>query len=237
MNKHTRLLCAAFAVLGVAAAGDVQGAPILDQTPTGPAAGFGLDDTLEWQQQVTDGIGGILAGVQLFTAPVADNLTVSIGLGPAPTGAFAFTKTEAISPPPGTFVDTSAAGIFLQPGETFVIDVSGGSGQGFFPVLVALIGSPPPYPGGDLFLIHDPDNGGNTTDYTTCTVLTTPRMPAANCTPGVSLLFATFITPESPVPEPGTLALLSGALIGFALIRRRRGRRADAIRLFDGDTL
>jgi hypothetical protein len=88
-----------------------------------------LNDTIaEWQQQVTDGIGGILAGIELYCAPgtTIDTATVSIGLGAVPyLGAFVFTTTATFGQA-GAFIDTSSADITLTPGEVFVIDVSSG---------------------------------------------------------------------------------------------------------------
>ena len=157
----------------------------------------GLNDPFEWQQQVTAGIGGTLAGIVLFTIDGSDTDFVQIGLGPAVfSGSYAF-STTAIIVPTGTFIDTSAAGIVLTPGETFVIDVSGGPG------CCNLSGSKVPYPGGDLYIFDD----GSWTDQTQSI--------------GVSMAFQTYV--GESVPEPGTLALLScGIILGLAWKARRR---------------
>jgi hypothetical protein len=143
-----------------------------------------LNDNLEWQQQVTAGRGGVLAGIDLFVSPNGF-FTVSIGLGSAFfNGPFAFTISTDLFGPDGVFIDTSAANIHLTPGETFVIDLSSADAD------FGLIGSATAYAGGDLFV-----NGGvyNDSDFTAATL-------------GDSLAFETFM--ESPIPEPGTFWLL-----------------------------
>ena len=84
----------------------------------------------------------------------------------------------------------------LNPGDFFVIDVSGGSG------CCNLDGSINPYPGGDLYL----DIGGNITDYTQLF--------------GISMAFQTYM--GSSVPEPGSLILLGSGVLGLAGVLRRR---------------
>ena len=127
---------------------------ILDQD--NPPNNLGLNDQLEWQQQVTTGLGGILSGITLYTQAGVDTDLVRIGVGSAPfTGNWAFEATVDINSA-GTFIDTSSANIALNPGEFFVIDVSGGPG------CCNLFGSATPYSGGDLYL----DIGGQFTNYT-----------------------------------------------------------------------
>lgn len=186
----------------LALAGTAQ-ASVVDQQNLN--TGGGLNTGLEWQQQVTDGIGGVLAGVVLYgTSYIYDTgndigATVSIGLGSGwYTGSFAFTTTATLTPG-GTFIDTSAANIVLTPGEAFVIDVSGGSGH----ALGSSSYPSPAYSGGDLY-----ENG---TDFT---------VSHAN---NDSLTFQTFIDASS-APEPGTMVLLGVGLFGLAWMRRRRAR-------------
>ena len=117
---------------------------------------LGLNDSLEWQQQITVGIGGQLAGITLYTNTTPDTDTVRIGVGPAPfTGAYSFTTTAHILNG-GTFIDASSANIFLNPGDLFTIDVLDGPG------CCNLAGSVIPYSGGDLYLY----NNGVFSDYT-----------------------------------------------------------------------
>jgi len=165
-------------------------ASVLDQN--NPPFIVGLNDSLEWQQQVTAGIGGSLAGITLYTNLGSDTDTVKIGVGPAFfTGTYSFMTTVTINQG-GTFIDTSAAGINLNPGDVFVIDVSGGPG------CCNLAGSATPYPGGDLYL----DIGGNIIKY------------------GDSMAFQTYM--GSSTPEPGSLILLGSGVLGLAGILHRK---------------
>src|ERR1041384_1642869 len=78
---------------------------ILDQDT--PPNNLGLNDQLEWQQQVTAGLGGILSGITLWTQSGIDTDLVRIGVGSAPlTGNWAFQTTVGIGSG-GTFIDTS----------------------------------------------------------------------------------------------------------------------------------
>jgi hypothetical protein len=156
---------------------------------------------------VTDGIGGVLAGVELFNeAGSTDSLTVSIGLGSGFfTGPFAFTTNAAIAGYGSTYIVTSAADIDLTPGETFVIDVLGVQPD---KPCCSLAGSPTAYAGGDLFLNLNGSIADYTADY------------------GYSMAFETFIEGSSvpEVPEPGTLAL-------FGCVQAPPVHRPDWLRL------
>lgn len=175
----------------------------------------GLATFVEFQQQVTDGIGGLLVGVDLYTAtsppdqdPAVPELdTVSIGVGPGFfAGAFSFT-TQAWIEPGGTYIDTSAAGIYLTPGEKFVIDVT----DPLEGTCCNLGGAYRVYPGGDLF-----EKQGS--------IITDPSI-----SPGISMAFDTFMDPnaappESGTPEPASILLIPAGL-GVLALRRKRNCR------------
>lgn len=166
---------------------------ILDQN--NPPGNVGLNDGLEWQQQVTAGLGGVLSGITLYTASGTDVDTVKIGVGSGFfTGQYSFETTVGINAG-GTFIDTSSANIMLNPGEHFVIDVSGGPG------CCNLVGASVPYSGGDLYL-----NFGGVQDYTQLF--------------GYSLSFQTYMNTE--VPEPGTLVFMGTGALGLAGLLRRK---------------
>ncbi len=181
---------AALALSGAAA----HAAGVLDQQ----AQPFGgsLYEGLEWQQQVTAGLSGLLSGVTLYGN--GTDLTVRIASGGAfNPGPYAFSGTAHLTPT-GTFIDTSAANITLSAGDAFVIDTIGGV-NGNISLAAA------PYAGGHLFA-----NFGVPVDYTTCCGVT-------------AMAFQTFVEAPGGVPEPASWALM---LTGFggvgALLRQRR---------------
>lgn len=192
------VLALATGVLALAAGSAALAADgVLDQ------ANLGMDVGLngvgyQWQQQITAGLGGRLAGISLWGV---DTARVRIAEGDAfSTGPFVFSQTVDFGPPGAgkLFIDTRAANIILSAGDTFVIDLSdavGGYGA-----------SSVPYAGGDLW-ITDP------------VFYTTPfNYTAAH---GTSLRFETYM--DAAVPEPATWAMMIAGfgLAGGALRRRR----------------
>ncbi len=193
MTRGSITITLALLVAFLAFAVSAQANTILDQN--NPPLNVGLNDSLEWQQQVQVGIGGTLAGVTLYTWSGTDTDTVKIGVGQGYfNGQYSFTTTAGITPG-GTFIDTSSANIALNPGDYFVIDVSGGPG------CCNLAGSTNPYSGGDLYL----NINGQIFDYTQLY--------------GYSLGFQTYM---NTVPEPGSLVLLGSGVLGLAGILRRK---------------
>lgn len=184
-----------------------------------PPFGVDMNSQLEWQQQVTAGIGGTLQGVELFGNDNSN--VVRIGLGAAVATSYVFTSpTIHFSGPntgTGTYIDTSSAGIVLTPGDKFVIDVEAGD------MPVGLQGSKSVYPGGDLY-IYDPAPLSKWEDLDT--------------TPGVtpfSLAFVTYVGDSPPIavyqapaggggaaPEPATWAMLIMGVAGIGAALRRR---------------
>ncbi len=106
---------------------------------------LGLNDDLEWQQQVTAGLSGELVGITLYGSGASDFVQIAQGVG-FYSGSYAFAQTVHLSPG-GTFIDTSAANIMLAAGQTFVIDVTQGQG------CCTLAANPSHYAGGDLFVV------------------------------------------------------------------------------------
>jgi hypothetical protein len=193
----------------LALAGTAHATLILDQNNTLNEGNTKLNDSFEWQQQVTDGVSGLLSGIELYTVSGSDSVVVSIGVGPAfDPGPFAFSTTVTIGSS-GTFIDTSGANIMLTTGEEFVIDVANGPGCCDLSAVTSL------YAGGDLYL----NNGGNIIDINSTGV-----------SGAYSLAFQTFIqTPQVPTaPEPGTVVLFGLGLAGIVQAHRRRSARKQA---------
>lgn len=200
MRKSTKRLASAVAgsLILASAAGAAHAVAVLDQSnlPTN----LRYTDTDEWQQEVTAGVSGELDGIELYGGDVSNLVRIAVG-DAFQTGPFDFSQTVHLTAT-GLYIDTSAAHITLSAGDTFVIDVSGGTTCCF------LKGSTATYAGGDLY-----DKGGNfpPLDWTTSI--------------GGSLAFQTFMAPAvtDAVPEPGAwLLMTAGFGLTGAAVRRRR---------------
>lgn len=176
--------------------GTAQASSVLDQDNPNLPPYTSLANNFEYQQQVTAGISGTLAGVELYTiATPSTTDVVSIIVGQTTVFSAPEVLNASSSSPftGGTFIDTSSAGLALAAGQSFVIDVVGsGSGN--------LAASTATYAGGAL------------TEIVGGTVISPP--PSIH-----SLAFQTYM---SPVPVPGALPLMASGLAGLGLLARRR---------------
>jgi hypothetical protein len=201
MKHLIRAASVAAALIATAALGH---ADTLDQN-NAPLSYGNANPTAEWQQQVTAGASGLLAGITLYDDSVAPlTETLSIGIGNAFTSTFVISETVTLNAGGdyslgSTFIDLSTYNILLTAGETFVIDLSNGSG-GWNTII------PASYAGGDLYV----KVGSNSpVDWTT--------------QHGDSLAFQTYVDPAPTLtPEPSSMILLlTGLSAGAGLLRRR----------------
>jgi hypothetical protein len=113
MKQLIRAATVAAALIATAGLGY---ADTLDQNNAfGSGNANGID---EWQQQVTAGESGLLAGINLYSL-YATTETLSIGIGDAYTTSFVYSETVNLNGS-GTlttnFIDLSSAGIVLTDG-------------------------------------------------------------------------------------------------------------------------
>lgn len=187
-------------------AGLATAAPVLDQeSPVVDGFGFNAGSSLgSWQQGVTVGITGQLTRIELY-ARNAGTTPLYINAGaPWQSDASEF-ATTFVAPGAGwAGVDTSAAGLFFNAGDQFVIGV-GGTASGLW-----LEGSHVPpagaYAAGELWVWFVGDT------------------PAVHSSGEKDLAFRTYVdsgsSPTVPAPAGILLGTLGTGLVGW--LRRRR---------------
>ena len=167
---------------------------VIDQQNNAPLNVGYCTGACEWQQAITAGLTGQLTGVTLYGSGVGQ---VRIGLGSGfYSGPWAADITGAAVN--GSIIDLSSYNIFVNAGDTFVIDVLNvaGSLQGTYSNVV-----------GDLYLKW-PQAGYNGRDY------------SGNMALGYTTYVDTSV--QSDVPEPVTLAIFGLGLLGLGIARQRK---------------
>jgi hypothetical protein len=148
----------------VTALSPIAGAQVLDQVQELDPYSFNGDATwAQWQQEITVGIAGQLAGVEIKAheeggAPVGDAFFyINVG---SPWQSDPNEYEETIDPPgPGwLYIDVSSSNIMLDVGDTFCIGITGINANFWF------LGSAPspggPYAGGALYFEGSIYQGG-----------------------------------------------------------------------------
>jgi hypothetical protein len=192
-------------LLGVSA-GIAGAAPTLDQQSViGAGACIELTAGHSTQQQVTAGITGLLTSVQVQMYGVGTS-TFSINMGPAWQADAAEFSAPLTTTADGWYtVNTSTAGIYLTPGDTFVIGIAYGSGT-VEPAMYVTSAPDDGYAGGSLWY--------DALDSFPVTAMVMDQT------------FKTFVDPDftapATVPAPGAL-LLAG--LGTTLVAARRTRK------------
>lgn len=177
----------------------------LDQSsPFGNAWFNGGTNVLVWQAEVACGVAGQLNGFELEIQGVAGaTLDVSVKLGSGwNVGAPVFSSTLT-STGTGTwervYVDTSAAGINLNTGSLFVIEMVGNTGMGIRGEYVAPPGTPP-YP--EELYLNGPGcfaDCGWRIGFNTWMGQGGPSLSKTGTCPGPVTLTVTNATPGGPV--------------------------------------
>ncbi|MHC4415333.1 MAG: hypothetical protein ACYS0G_08620 [Planctomycetota bacterium] len=188
----TRVLEAGLLVACALGAGQAQAGLIQDQTQELLNASFNMDaDILEWQQEVTVGVAGPLAQIDVNVSQTGSAMFyLNVG-SPWQNDANDFQVLFVGNTPGWHTIDVSSANLIFDVGDTFVMGWIGGGtglwmGGGF-------IDNGDPYPAGDLYLNGAPHTPGNNWD----------------------LAFRTYV-----VPAPGPLLLLGLAALAGRRRRR-----------------
>ncbi len=223
LKKLTTGLLAGAVALGMA--GSANAAPMFDQGNGGPAnVGFLVNENNFHAQTVTAGLSGQLTRIDVFlhaSSSTAGSLTFSVlnNLSSSPT-VLATKSFSAASVTANQFYsfDLSSDSIFATSGNSFAFSLEGGLGS-FFSVAAST--SPDRYSGGANY--YKAPNHSNST-FHNWTMSSGTR----------DLLFRTFVDPavqpvdlsSTPMPEPGTLAILGLGLAGLGLAAGRKRVRA-----------
>jgi len=173
--------------------------PALDQESPNTTTSFYVNrPSLVWQQEVVVGMTGQLTQIQLY-ASLTGTTPLHINSGNAwQSDASEFSTLFTANAQGWVTVDTSAAGLFFNAGDTFVIGVGGADGH----LWVGGSTAPPSgaYAAGDLWLNGSPYPGG------------------------CDIAFRTYVdvsgAPAVPAPAALILGGLGTGLVGW--LRRRR---------------
>lgn len=162
----------------------------------------GVSSCAEWQQGVTVGVEGILAGLDIFTAGLATG-TLSIW-NDTPWQSEVPVYSASYIASGITYIDLLPANIYLSVGDTFTFGLSGGTDVlGGGPVgSYNTAFSSGNYAGGELWNNNYPNCFGDTGD--------------GNC--AYDLAFNSYIS----VPEPASITLLCLGVVGIGFVRRMR---------------
>lgn len=213
VSRHTNLFgWTAAGILSFGIAANAQAVLIADQVFPANATSlpFELPSTpsTQFQQGVTAGMSGLLSRVDIFFAGTDDRgkgtppgeALFSLNLGtPWQDDTNDFEELlffDAGLGPDVIEIDVSAANIFINPGDMFVIGLRSSGSNAVVPTFAAtFLGDQ--YPGGALWL-----------DRTKLAVS--------------DLNFVTYVGPRLPVPEPSGMILLFLGLSGLRLAGMRR---------------